>query len=140
MIQPAPVGAFCVAHPAVQASWACGRCGAFMCPACEQRTRPDAVPMCPACWALREATVAPQQTYSGTALQTTGFVLGFIALFPIPAFQLATLAVNVIGLIRAKEGTPARAVRWKSVVGLCCAGAGLMIDFALGVFAVMSKR
>ena len=95
--------------------------------------------MCPSCWALREATVPPQAAYSGTALQTTGFVLGFIALLPIPAFQLATLAVNIIGIVRAREGA-ARAVRWKSVVGLVCTCVGLSIDVLVGVFAAFSAR
>ena len=66
-----PEGATCASHPETPASWTCARCGSFMCPDCERRTRPEARPMCPACWDLRFKRVEPNQgRSSGTALQT----------------------------------------------------------------------
>src|SRR5687767_2106449 len=107
MLAPAPLGAKCPNHREVQASWTCGRCGNFMCPGCERRTRPEATPMCVACWDLRGLKVQPQKLQSGTALQTAGLVVGFFALFPQPVIQVVSLVVNIIAWRKAKEGTPA---------------------------------
>ena len=57
MLAEAPQGAVCPNHPEVAATWTCGRCGNFMCVACERRTRPEATPMCPACWEMRQRKV-----------------------------------------------------------------------------------
>lgn len=125
---PAPEGATCANHPETPASWTCGRCGSFMCPDCERRVRPEAVPMCAACWELRARTVTPQNiSESGTALLTIGLVLGVISLLPAVALQICSLVVNIMALVRAKE-SPAREKRWRSVVGLCLTGVGVVVD------------
>jgi hypothetical protein len=83
--------------------------------------------MCPGCWEKRAQTVKPNQSYSRTALQTTAFVLGLVALLPIPAIQLAALIVSIVALVKA--GAPElRHVRWKPAVGLGCAIAGILLD------------
>ena len=132
MSEPAPAGSFCAWHPENAASWLCGRCGSFMCPACEQRVRPNALPMCPACWELRSrvASAQPKTKGSGTALQTTGLVLGLFALLPIPALQIASVITNIVGIAKAKE-PPALNVRWRPMVGLSLTGVGLVISFLL---------
>ncbi|MBI3181765.1 MAG: hypothetical protein HYZ28_06445 [Myxococcales bacterium] len=109
-------GAFCAGHPGTKATQCCPRCGAFMCPACERRVRPDSAAMCPSCWELRTRTVAPQK-HSGTRLQTAGLVLGIISLIPLPAVQIASLIVNIIAIARAKE-PPASEVRSRPIIGL----------------------
>lgn len=53
----APVHAVCARHDDIVANWACPRCGAFMCPRCENRVRPEAQPLCPGCWELRARAV-----------------------------------------------------------------------------------
>lgn len=83
--------------------------------------------MCPGCWALRAAKVEPQAKYSGTALQTTGLVMGAIAVLPIPAIQIGAVVVNIIALVKAKEG-PAYDARWKAKLGLGLACLGVLLD------------
>ena len=126
MSLPVPEGATCAGHPEVAASWTCGRCGSFMCPDCERRVRPEAVPMCPACWELRSRTVQPQpQKDSSKTLLNVGLGLGVVALIPgCVAIQLGSAVVNIIALVRAKE-PPARDLRWRSILGLCFTGLGV---------------
>jgi hypothetical protein len=99
--------------------------------------RPDAVPMCPACWELRAVKV-PEQKSSSTGLQTAALVLGCIAILPIPLVQLASLVLCIVAIVKARHG-PARAVRWKPVVGLCCTGVGLSFWVAVIGFAVLKS-
>ncbi|MBS2028606.1 MAG: hypothetical protein JST54_11940 [Deltaproteobacteria bacterium] len=128
MIQRAPAQAPCAQHPGNEAAWICPRCGAFMCQSCERRTRPDAQPMCPACWGFRTEAVGPQKPEKvSTALQTSGLVLGCIAVLPLPGLQIAALIVTVLGIARAKQ-PETLAVRWRSVTGLCLTGLGLLVD------------
>jgi hypothetical protein len=84
--------------------------------------------MCPACWALRHQRVETHQGRgSSTALQTTGLVLGVIALIPMcVAVQIASLIVNIIALVRAKE-PPASLVRWRPITGLVLTALGLIM-------------
>jgi hypothetical protein len=123
---PAPEGATCASHPETLASWTCGRCGSFMCPDCERRVRPEAVPMCAACWDLRSRTVTPQKvSVPGMALLNAGLALGVVSLIPSCfVVQIASVVVNIVALVRARN-SPAREQRWRSVVGLCLTGAGL---------------
>jgi hypothetical protein len=93
--------------------------------------------MCESCWALRGAQVQEHPTVSPTRLQTVGLVLGCIAVLPIPAVQLGSLVVNIIALVRSREG-PARAVRWKAGLGLGLTLLGMMILGAIIVFAAAS--
>ena len=118
MSQRATPGSACARHPEAPATWVCGRCGSFMCQPCERRTRPEAYPLCPGCADLRVQRVAPVVVgASNTGLQTTGFVLGLISLLPIPVVMIASVVINIIALVKAKE-PPASLKRWKSWVGL----------------------
>jgi hypothetical protein len=125
MSLPLPLGATCGAHPDVPATWVCERCGTFVCGACERRVRPDAKPMCPACWEMRARKVPAAEATSSTRLQTAGMVIGLISILPIPVLQIASLVLNIIAIVRAKEGA-ARAARWRPIVGLCGTGVGLL--------------
>jgi hypothetical protein len=116
------------------ASAACHRCGTFYCDGCARRTRPDATPMCKNCWESRAKAVSVNGTHSETRLQTAGLVLGSFALLPIPALQLASLVVNLLGFFRAKEGE-SRRLRWKNTLGLALTGVGILIFVVLLVFA-----
>lgn len=128
MLQPAPASAICAHHPGLTAAWICPRCGSFFCRECERRTRPDAVPMCPDCWELRGRTVGPASVSKpSTALQTAGLVLGFFALLPLPAVQIAALVVSIMGIVKAKE-PPQSNVRWRPIVGLVLAFMGVGVD------------
>ncbi len=84
--------------------------------------------MCPACWELRHQRIETNQgRSSGTALQTAGLVLGIIALVPMcVAVQLASLIVNIVALVRAKE-PPASLVRWRPITGLALTAVGLIL-------------
>jgi hypothetical protein len=130
VLAEAPAGAVCPNHPDVAATWTCGRCGSFMCVSCERRTRPEATPMCPACWEMRQRKVPPQEVQSGTRMQTVGLVLGCISLFPIWFLQLLSLVINIVAIVKAKE-PPARDVRWRPIVGLVLTVLGLVGTAAL---------
>ncbi|WNG50612.1 hypothetical protein F0U60_45670 [Archangium minus] len=129
---PAPEGATCASHPEALANWTCGRCGSFMCPACERRVRPEALPMCVACWELRSRTVAQQQdSDSGITLLNVGLGLGLVSLFPFcVAIQLASFVVNIVALVRART-PPARALRWRAWLGLGLTGLGLLVTLVM---------
>lgn len=101
-----------------------------MCGQCEHRTRPEAFPLCPGCWALRATEVKVNAPGSGTRLQTLGLVLGCVSLLPQPLLQVGSLVINIIALVRAKE-PPASRVRWKPVLGLCLTLVGVIIDCVL---------
>ena len=113
-----PEGAACANHAEAPATWTCNRCGSFMCAGCERRTRPEARPMCPSCWALRSRSVPENQGRSRVGLQTIGLVLGVVSLIPMcVAVQIASLVVNIVAMVKAKdlpEGHP----RWKAITGL----------------------
>lgn len=90
--------------------------------------------MCPGCWALREK-LAPQQKESETRLQTSSLVLGLISLVPMCLWvQAIAIVVSIVAIVKAKQG-PARAARWRAVVGLVCACLGLVATIALAVFS-----
>lgn len=128
MLQPAPASAICAHHAGLPAAWICPRCGSFFCRACERRTRPDAIPMCPACWDLRAQSVGPVKLEKpSTALQTAGLVVGCFALLPLPAVQLAAFVVTIMGIVKAKA-PPQRRVRWRPITGLVLACVGLGVD------------
>ncbi len=67
----------------------------------------------------------PMKQYSATRLQTTGLVVGCLCVIPLPVLILASIAVNIIAIVRAKDG-PARAVRWRPIVGLCMTFVGIV--------------
>jgi hypothetical protein len=136
MIQPVPEEAFCATHRDTPAKWTCPRCGNFLCVACERRIRPDALPMCPACWELRAVKVPELKQSSPTRLQTAALVVGCISVLPIIQLQIGSLVLCIVALVKAKDG-PARAVRWKPVVGLCCTLAGMMIWLAIIGIAIL---
>lgn len=131
MIHPAAPGALCARHPAVEARWTCPRCGAFMCATCERRVRPEALPMCVACWALRERSVEPPAATKRDRTPLVGLVLGAVALVPgCFALQLAALALNVVALVRTRRAGP-EARRWQAWTGLGLTLVGLAGSVAL---------
>lgn len=138
MSQPAPAGSFCATHNESSAAWTCGRCGAFFCTACERRTRPEATPMCPACWALRGQQVqSPADTTQ--RLRWVGIVIGALALVPgCWWLQIAAIVVNIAGLVNGRKKQVPR--EWMNVAGLVAAGVGLVLTVALLVFAAASNR
>ncbi len=91
--------------------------------------------MCKGCWELRDQKVKPIKEYSATRLQTTGLVMGCFCVLPIPVLILASLVVNTIAIVKAKEG-PAREVRWRPVVGLCVTFVGILELVVILAFAV----
>jgi hypothetical protein len=107
----------CPVHPSAKATFLCPRCGKFGCAQCEHRTRPDAQPICTACWELRAKVVEPEQRQSKTRMQTTALVLGCVSCLPIPALMIASLVVCIMALVKAKE-PESKAVRWKPALGL----------------------
>ena len=109
----APMSGQCAAHAGVKADWACQRCGSFVCLECERRTRPEAPPLCPKCWALREQTVQHQEVVESKKLQIAGLVLGVVSVLH-PLLLVGSLVVNIRELRRRKEG----ANRWMNQVGL----------------------
>jgi len=128
--KPAPAGAQCAAHPESDATWVCGRCGTFFCALCERRVRPEALPMCPTCWELRQK-VAPKPPNTKATIQTVGLVLGVFSLIPgCFALQVASIIVNIIAIVRAKEPF-ARSVRWRAILGLLLSCVGLVLGGVL---------
>ena len=122
----------CARHPHSPASFTCPRCGSFACIECERRHSLEAVPVCPSCWALEAQTRAVP---SG-ALQTAGLVVGLISIVPCCPLALASLAVNVIALVKST-----RENRWKPIVGLCLTilFSVLQVVF-MAFYGVFSKR
>ncbi len=94
------------------------------------------MPLCKSCWELRDQKVAPNAVYSETRLQTAGLVLGCCCVLPIPLLILASTVVNIIAIVKAKEGK-AREARWKPIVGLCATGFGALELVALIAFAAI---
>ncbi|MCU0698771.1 MAG: hypothetical protein MUC96_19895 [Myxococcaceae bacterium] len=133
MSSEAPAGAACLTHRETPARWACRRCGAFFCVACERRTRPDALPMCPACWELRSRNVVDQTSKPSTAIFTASLVLGIISLLPLPVVMFVSLVVGLMALVRAKNQFEAQ--RWKPIVGLVLTVLSLLGWFLLLVLA-----
>jgi hypothetical protein len=86
--------------------------------------------MCKNCWESRAKVVSVHRTHSETRLQTAGLVLGGFALLPIPALQLVSLVVNLLGFFRAKEGE-SRRLRWKNTLGLALTAVGILIFVVL---------
>jgi len=97
-----------------------------MCTGCERRVRPEALPMCPACWELRSRTVEAL-VKSPARLPLVGLVLGLLALWPgCWAMQVGAGVVNGVALYRSR-GEPWRA-RWREGLGLAFAGLGLVVS------------
>ncbi len=113
----APVAGECASHPGFKADWACQRCGSFVCSSCERRTRPEAPPLCPKCWGLREATVQNQEVTESKRLQIGGLVIGVLS-FLHPFLMVGSLILNIRELVKGKGGD----ARWMNAVGLGLTG------------------
>jgi hypothetical protein len=129
----APRAGECSGHPGVKADWACQRCGTFVCTECERRTRPEAPPLCPKCWVLREQTVQNQEVTESKKLQVGGLVLGLISILH-PLLMVASLILNIRELVRGKAG----ANRWMNVAGLC--GTGVAVLGWMGMIVFLATR
>jgi hypothetical protein len=92
--------------------------------------------MCPACWDLRATAVQPQKRISGTRLQTAGLVLGLFALLPLWPVWLASFVVNIVAIAKASQ-PPARAVRWRPIVGLTVTCLGGLVWLTVIVAAAL---
>lgn len=114
----------CALHPGVVAEWTCQRCGTFVCRDCERRTRPDAQPLCPKCWELRERSIGKQETTDNEKGAIAGFVLGLVSVFH-PLLMIASLIVNIRALIKKSGG----ARKWMHTAGLIATGVAMLIWF-----------
>jgi len=121
----------CALHPGVAAEWACQRCGTFVCKDCERRTRPDAQPLCPKCWELRERSLGKQTTVESEKGALAGFILGLVSVFH-PLLMIASLVVNIRALIKKTGG----ARKWMHTAGLAATGVAMLIWF-IGILAVI---
>jgi hypothetical protein len=99
-----------------------------MCQACERRTRPEALPLCPGCWSLREQRVAPAPR--GTRLENAGLWLGGLSFLCLPPIVLSALVVNLIVLGRAPPGG-----KTKGLIGLGLTLGGVAVT--ISVFALL---
>ena len=111
-----PAGGTCPDHPTAAATAVCPRCGRFICPQCERRKRPDALPLCPACWELRGKRVKSAEPAS-QKIFTAGLVLGALSILPFVPLWIGSFALNVVALVQSRK-PEARAQRWKPIVGL----------------------
>jgi len=93
--------------------------------------RPDALPMCPNCWDLREQRVAAAP--KATRLENAGLWLGGLSFLCLPPIVMASLVVNLIVLSRAAPGQ-----RSKGLVGLGLTIGGVVVTIA--VFALVIFR
>lgn len=125
-----PVAGECATHAGVKADWTCQRCGSFVCNECERRTRPEAPPLCPKCWALRDQAVQVHIAADSGRMQKAGLVLGLFSLNPL--VMIASFIVNLRELKAGRGG----ARRWMNQVGLGLTVAFLFCYFALILFAV----
>ncbi len=121
----------CATHPGVQADWACQRCGSFVCKECERRTRPDAPPLCPKCWALREQAVQDQVVTESRRLQIAGLVLGCVS-FLHPLLMVGSAILNIRELVSGRGGVN----RWMNVAGVSLTGLALVTWTLIIIFAV----
>ena len=130
MTVAAPLAGECATHPGVKADWACQRCGSFVCDVCERRTRPEAPPLCPKCWAMREQSVQTQEITESKKLQISGLFLGLLSIHPL--MFIASLVLNIRELRRRKEGR----YRWMNQAGLALSGISVFVWLVLLVWII----
>lgn len=130
----APVAGECGSHPGTKADWTCQRCGSFVCSACERRTRPEAPPLCPKCWGLREAAVQNQEVTESKRLQIGGLVIGIFS-FLHPLIMVGSLILNIRELVKGKGGD----ARWMNVVGLSLTGLAILTWVGVILYFVTSR-
>ncbi|MFZ5438350.1 MAG: B-box zinc finger protein [Myxococcota bacterium] len=130
----APVGGTCAAHPGVAAQWACQRCGTFVCPQCERRTRPEAPPLCPACWQLREKVVTDTTVSESRRVPIGGLIIGVLS-FLHPLIMVGSLVLNLRELIKGRGGDR----RWMHTVGLVLTGLAIL-TWTVGIAFLATSR
>lgn len=97
------------------------------------------MPLCKSCWELRDQKVQPNKEYSETRLQTAGLVVGCFCVLPIPVLLIASTIVNLIAIVKAKDGK-AREARWKPIVGLCITLFGMLELVLILTYAIGRQR
>jgi hypothetical protein len=90
--------------------------------------RPDALPLCPNCWGLREQRVAPAK--KNTRLETAGLWLGGLSFTCLPPIVLAGLVVNLMVISRAEPEA-----KRKGYIGLALTIGGGLVAFLVLVLA-----
>lgn len=116
----------CSKHHEAGVSFTCPRCGSFGCVECERRRTLDATPLCPSCWPV-SGPAGPDG-----ALQTAGLVVALVSLVPCWPVALASVALNVIALVKATKAN-----RRKALVGL---GVSLLAVALQVLFYVLYAR
>lgn len=132
MVVAAPVAGRCATHPEAEAKWACQRCGSFVCPACERRTRPEA-PLCPKCWELRAQVVQDTAVKESRKLQLGGLIIGLLS-FLHPLVMVGSLILNIRELRRGTGGD----LRWMNTAGVVLTALA-MLTWVVGI-AVLASR
>ncbi|WP_147441749.1 hypothetical protein [Corallococcus exercitus] len=126
-----PVRAICARHDDIVASGVCPRCGAFMCPRCENRTREQASPLCPGCWELRARSIkkAPESFFTAP---NVGLQLGLVSLIPFCFIvQPVSLVLNIVNLVKARREGGSQRDQRKAIASLILTGLGTVLTVAL---------
>ncbi|WP_375756317.1 hypothetical protein [Corallococcus exercitus] len=127
----APARAVCARHEGIVANHACLRCGTFMCPRCERRSRREATPMCPGCWELRIRSIEKPPASVFTA-PNVGLQLALVSLLPFCfILQPVSLVLNVVNLVKARREGGSRADQRKAIASLILTGLGTVLTVAL---------
>ncbi|RKH01964.1 hypothetical protein [Corallococcus carmarthensis] len=131
-----PVRAVCARHEDIVANHVCTRCGAFMCPRCENRVRREAPPLCPGCWELRTRNIAVEAKDPGITLADSGLLVGVISVIPMCyAAHVASLVLNTVSLVRNRHADSPRVNRKKAIAGLALTGTGLLLTLAMRLYS-----
>ncbi|AFE03688.1 hypothetical protein COCOR_00750 [Corallococcus coralloides DSM 2259] len=132
----APARALCARHDDIVATQVCTRCGAFMCPRCENRIRREALPLCPGCWELRGRTIAVQAKDPGITLVNSGLFVGVISVIPMCyAAHAVSLVLNTVSLVRNRHPDSPRIDRKKAIAGLALTGIGLLLTLGMRLYS-----
>ncbi|MBN8470002.1 hypothetical protein JYJ95_26120 [Corallococcus exiguus] len=132
----APDSALCARHDDTVANQVCTRCGAFMCPRCENRVRSESLPLCPGCWELRGRTIAEQAKAPGLTLANSGLFMGVMSVIPMCyAVHVVSLVLNTVSLVRNRHPDSSLIDRKKAIAGLALTGIGLLLKLGMQLYS-----